>query len=154
MRIFPESALVQLEFDKIRALLAGHCQTEYARAKAGDLRIHTQREFIELELRQSHEFKSLLQGGQYFPNDHPLNLSKELKLLGIPGAVLGGEQFMQIRRLAESMQSIFRWFDPERKTAYPALARVIAATHYEKSVIAAIDEVLDESGSVRDNASE
>jgi len=154
MRIFPESALVQLEFDKIKALLAEHCNTEYARAKAGDLRIHTRREFIEWELRQAHEFKLLLQNGQYFPNDHTLNLSRELKLLGIPGATLTGEQFLQIRKLAESMQSIFRWFDPERKIAYPALAKVIAHTQYEKSIIAKIDEVLDESGIVRDNASE
>ena len=154
MRIFPESALVQLEFDKIEALLAEHCNTEYARSKAGDLRIHTRRDFIEWELRQAHEFKALLQNGQYFPNDQTLNLSRELKLLGIPGATLTGEQFLQIRKLAESMQSIFRWFDPERKTAYPALAKVIAHTQYEKSIIAKIDEVLDESGIVRDNASE
>jgi DNA mismatch repair protein MutS2 len=154
MRIFPESALVQLEFNKIEALLAGHCNTEYARAKASDLRIHTRREFIELELRQAHEFKSLLQNGQYFPNDHTLNLAKELKLLGIPGAMLIGEQFMQIRRLAESIQSIFRWFDPERKVAYPSLAKVIQHTQYEKNIIIKIDEVLDESGIVRDNASE
>jgi DNA mismatch repair protein MutS2 len=154
MRIFPESALLQLEFDKIKALLAALCTTEYARERAADLRIHTRREYIELQLRQAHEFKLLLQNGQYFPNDHTLNLARELKLLGIPGAVLGGEQFLQIRRLAESMQSIFRWFDPERRTAYPALAKVIEATHYEKAIITSIDEVLDESGTVRDNASE
>jgi DNA mismatch repair protein MutS2 len=154
MKIFPESALVQLEFDKIEALLAEQCNTEYARSKALDLRVHTRREFIELELQQTHEFKLLLQNGQYFPNDHTLNLSKELKLLGIPGAVLSGEQFLQIRRLAESMGSIFRWFDAERREVYPALVRVIAPTRYEKVIIAAIDEVLDESGTVRDNASE
>jgi DNA mismatch repair protein MutS2 len=154
MRIFPESALAQLEFDKIKALLAEHCNTEYAREKALDLRIHTRKDFIDLELRQAHEFKGLLSGGQYFPNDHSLNLARELKLLGIPGATLAGDQFMQIRRLADSMQSIFRWFDPERKTAYPSLARVIAHTHYEKTIIQLIDEVLDESGVVRDNASE
>ena len=154
MKIFPESALVQLEFDKIKALLAEHCNTEYARDRALDLRIHTRREYIELQLRQTHEFKLLLQNGQYFPNDYTLNLSRELKLLGIPGAVLSGEQFLQIRRLAENMQGVFRWFDPERRTAYPALVRVIDPTHYEKSIITSIDEVLDESGTVRDNASE
>jgi DNA mismatch repair protein MutS2 len=154
MRIFPESALLQLEFDKIKALLAALCTTEYARERAADLRIHTRRDYIELQLRQAHEFKGILQNGQYFPNDHTLNLARELKLLGIPGALLGGDQFLQIRRLAESMQSIFRWFDPERRTAYPALAKVIEATHYEKSIITSIDEVLDESGTVRDNASE
>ena len=154
MKICPESALVQLEFDKIKALLAEHCNTEYARDRALDLRIHTRREYIELQLRQTHEFKLLLQNGQYFPNDYTLNLSRELKLLGIPGAVLSGEQFLQIRRLAENMQGVFRWFDPERRTAYPALVRVIDPTHYEKSIITSIDEVLDESGTVRDNASE
>ena len=154
MRIFPESALVQLEFDKIRALLAGHCNTEYARARAEDLRIHTRREYIALQLQQTHEFKQLMQNGQHFPNDYTLNLARELKLLGIPGAVLSGEQFLQVRRLAESTQSLFRWFDPERRTTYPALVKVIDPTHYEKAIIAAIDEVLDESGTVRDNASE
>ena len=154
MKIFPESALVQLEFDKVKTLLSEQCNTEYARAKAEDLRIHTRREFIELELRQTHEFKQLTQNGQYFPNDQTLNLARELKLLGIAGATLSGEQFLQIRRLAESIQSIFRWFDTERRTAYPALTRVIENTNYEKTIIAAIDEIIDESGTVRDNASE
>ena len=154
MRIFPESALVQLEFDKIKALLAGHCNTEYARARAEDLRIHTRREYIALQLQQTNEFKQLMQNGQHFPNDYTLNLSRELKLLGIPGAVLSGEQFLQVRRLAESTQSLFRWFDADRRTAYPALVKVIDPTHYEKAIITAIDEVLDESGTVRDNASE
>lgn len=154
MKFFPGSALVQLEFDKVKALLVEHCKTMYAKEKAEDLRIHTRKEFIELELRQSHEYKLLVQHGQYFPNDHVLNLSRDLKLLGIPGAVLNGEQFMQVRKLADSMQSIFRWFDNERRLAYPALSKVIAETYYEKSILTMIDEVLDESGVVKDDASE
>ena len=154
MRVFPESALVQLEFDKIQSLLTAHCKTEYAKTKAGDLRIHTKKESIELELQQTHEYKLLTEGGQYFPNDHVLNLSKEIKLLGIPGAVLSGDQFMQIRKLADSLQAIFRWFDTERRLAYPALAKVITDTYYEKAILTTIDEILDENGTVKDNASE
>ncbi len=85
MKYFPDSALVQLEFEKVKALLHAYCQTQYAKEKALDLRIHTQRQYIELELQQTHEFKSLLQQGQHFPNDYVLNLSKELKLLGDSG---------------------------------------------------------------------
>ena len=153
MKYFPDSALVQLEFDKVKALLVEKCKTDYAKTKAEELRIHTHRQYIEIELQQTYEFKLLVQQGQYFPNDYILNLSKELKLLGIPGAVLSGEQFIQIRKLAESMQKIFRWFDNERKLAYPGLARLIAETHYEKQILVCIDEVLDESGQVRDQAS-
>ncbi|MET0634773.1 MAG: DNA mismatch repair protein MutS [Chitinophagaceae bacterium] len=154
MKLFPESAYLQLEFDKVRTLLANHCQTDLARSRAQELRIHTRKDFIETELRQSHEFRQLLINGIYFPNDYILNLSRELKLLSIPGAVLDGEQFMQIRKLAESMERIFRWFDRERREAYPALVKVIENTEYEKAIILLIDAVLDEAGQVKDNASE
>jgi len=153
MKFFPESTLGQLEFERVKSLLSEHCKTEYAKVKVQDLRIHTRIEFIHLELQQSHEYKLLLQQGQYFPNDIPLNLSREIRLLQIPGAMLNGEQFMLIRKLAESMQAVSRWFDQERKTAYPALAKVIQHTHYDKKILQLIDEILDENGIVRDGAS-
>lgn len=154
MKLFPESAAVQLEFDKIKALLTEHCKSEYAKKKASDLRIHTRRDFIETELQQTNEFKLITQNNQYFPNDYITNLNKDLKLLSIPGAVLSGEQFVQIRKLVVNVQSVFRWFDSERRTAYPALVKVIENTYYEKAVIDLIDDVLDEQGTVKDNASE
>src|SRR6476469_4266163 len=117
MKLFPESALTQLEYEKVKTLLGEYCRTDYAKFKADNLRIHTKKEFIELELQQSNEYKLLMQGGQYFPNDFTLNIGKELKLLAIPGAVLSGEQFLMIRRLAENTASVFRWFDNERRLA-------------------------------------
>lgn len=154
MKFFPESALVQLEYDKIKSLLTAHCRAEYAKHKAANLRIHTRKEFIQRELQQTNEYKLIMQSGLYFPNEFVYNLQKELKLLGIPGAVLNGEQFLQIKKLAENLANIFRWFDNERRIAYPALAEVIRDTYYEKVIVEMIDEVLDETGSVKDNASE
>lgn len=154
MKFFPESALVQLEYEKVKNLLALHCRTEYAKTKVAELRLHTKKEFIVTQLQQSNEFKLLLQSGQYFPNDFIHNLNKELKLIGIPGAVLSGEQFLLIRRLAENTSHIFRWFDNERRLAYPALTKIIQDGYYEKVIIELIDDILDESGQVKDNASE
>ena len=154
MKLYPESAASQLEFDKVKALLKEHCKTEHAKTKADNLRIHTRNDYIELELQQSHEFKMLLLQGQYFPNDFTLNIAREIKLLGIPGATLGGEEFMQIRKLCENMSSVFRWFDYERRTAYPSLTKVIDNTYYEKIMVELIDEVLDETGNVKDSASD
>lgn len=154
MKLYPESAYIQLEFNKVKDLLANYCQTEHARTKAQQLRIHTRKEFVETELRQSHEFRQLVVNSIYFPNDYILNLAKELKLLSIPGAVLNGEELQLLRKLAESIEKIFRWFDAERKTVYGALARVVENTYYEKVIIELIDEVLDEYGQVKDNASD
>src|SRR5579863_788526 len=154
MKFFPDSALVQLEFDKVKALLAANCKTEYAKTKTDSLRIHTKREAIELELQQTNEYKLLLQNTLYFPNDFLVNVSKVLKLLSIPGAVLSGEQFLQLRKLAENIHNIFRWFDNDKRIAYPAMLQVIADTYYERAISVLIGEVLDDNGNVRDGASE
>jgi DNA mismatch repair protein MutS2 len=152
MKLFPEQAHIQLEFHKVKALLAEHCKTEYAKAKSEQLRIHTKIEFIERELKQTHEYMQLQ--GVYFPNDYVLNLSKELKLLGIPGAVLSGAELILIRKLTESIHNIFRWFDAERRASYIGLVQVIESTYYEKVINELIDEIIDEYGIVKDNASD
>ena len=153
IRYFPESALGQLEFDKIRDLLTEKCKSAYAREKASSLRIHTRLDLIQVELQRTSEFKGLLEQGQYFPNEDGLNISREIKLLGLSGAVLSGDQFLQVRKLAEALRQIFHWFDRERRLAYGGLASVINDTYYEKAISQSIDEILEENGQVRDKAS-
>lgn len=154
MKFFPESALTQLEFDKIKDLLSAHCRTEYAKQKAANLRIHTRIDFIQTDLQQSNEFKIILDSGGHFPNDFTANILRELKLLGIPGASLSGDQFMLIRRLTENTNSIFRWFTDDARVAFTGLSKVIENNYYEKNIKIIIDEILDETGAVKDNASE
>ena len=154
IKLFPESAIQQLEFDKVRNLLEAHCQTEIAREKVQNLRVHTRRDYIEQALHQTNEYKILLQSGIYFPSDFTQSLRKELKLLSIPGALLSGEQFILIRKLADHAGNLFRWFDNERREAYPAMAQVINDSYYEKVIRELISEVLDDTGLVLDTASE
>ena len=153
MKLYPESASQQLEFDKIKHLLHEKCQSEYARNKALELRIHTKKEFIDRDLKQSFEYKQLVQNSIYFPNDFVLNLSKDLKLLSIPGAVMNGEQLVAFRKLAISIEKLFRWFDAERKVAYSSLNLIIQDTYYEKVILQLINDVVDETGNVKDTAS-
>ena len=154
MRLYPDTALYQLEFDKVKALLEAHCKTVYAQERSQNLRIHTHKDYIHKELRQTHEFAMLLRQAQYFPNDFTFHLQKELKLLGIPGALLAGDQWMLIRKLAINAENIFRWFDPEKRTSFSALAQVLNDAYYEKNIKDSIDAVLDEQGIVKDNASD
>lgn len=153
IRYYPDSTLVQLEFEQIKTILGNHCQTEYARAKAENLRVHTKEEFISLELNQTAEFLEILNSSIYFPYDYVLNLQKQLRLLEISNAVLEQEDFLSLRKLAENTEKIFRWFDNERRESYPALSAVINESYYEKDIKKHIDEVFDEAGILKDNAS-
>ena len=154
MKFFPESTLTQLEFNKIKELIEVHCKNEYSKKRVQQLRIHTKKEFIDIDLNQTNEFKILLDSGNYFPNDFPNNISKELKLLSIAGATLSGEQFLLIKKLSINTDNIFRWFDTERRTTNPYLSKIIDGTYYEKAIRIMIDEILDETGMVKDSASE
>jgi len=154
MKLYPESAEQQLEFSKIKTHLSSYCNTEYAKEKVLNLRIHTKKEIIALQLQQSYEYKLLLEQGQVLPNEFSLNLTRVLKLLSIEGSILQAEEFMHLRRLALSTERIFRWFDAERRLAYPALYKVLDNSYYEKAIVQMIDDIFDESGNVKDNASE
>lgn len=145
---------MQLEFDKVQALLQEHCKTELGKEMASELRLHTHIDYVKTALQQAHEYKQLTLLQENFPNDFILNLKRELRLLSIEGAVLTGEQAMLLRKLSESMHSIVRFFDHDRRIQYGGLFEVIKDTHYEKKITATIDEVLDELGQVRDNASQ
>ena len=87
MRLYPDTALYQLEFDKVKALLEAHCKTVYAQERANNLRIHTHKDYIHKELRQTHEFAMLLRQAQYFPNDFYVSLTKRIKIIRDSGRI-------------------------------------------------------------------
>jgi len=154
MRFYPESAPIQLEFDKIKALLVEQTQTLIGKDKAESLRIHTRKEFIETELRQTYQYAQLLAMGQTFQHGTVFNLQKEVKLLSIPGAVLTGEVFLQFKSLADNIESIFRWFDDERIDRYSSLFAILSATHIEKSISTSIQKIIGDDARVMDTASD
>ncbi len=125
----------------------------YALNKVASLRLHTVYDYIILELQQTHEYKLLTEHGINFPNDFTTSVQKEIKLLSVEGSQLSGDQFMLLRKLSESIERIFRWFNHERRLAYKGLEKVIDGITYDKKIIEYIDEVLDERGVVKDNAS-
>ena len=152
MKFYPESALVQLEFTKVKELLALKSKTIFAKNKITDLRIHNSIPYINTALLQTNEYKTLLLTGQHFPNDYTNSLDKELKLLSIAGAMLSGDNFIEIKKLTANTENIFRWFNNERREAWPNLATTIAETYYEKEIKNSIEQVIDEHGNVKDNA--
>jgi DNA mismatch repair protein MutS2 len=154
MRLYPENALIQLEFDKITSILLNYCQTNMGKEWVQEMRIHTQLKYIQTDLSQTQEYKFIQQANQYFPSDFVIDIRKDVHLLGIPGAQLSGEQWLLIRRLLSHLEQIFKWFDDERRSAYPNLCLILNDTYYEKYMMESIDMIIDDRGLVKDAASE
>lgn len=152
IQLYPERAAEALEFDKIRTLLHKKCRTDAAHEQVDNLRFHTRLEYVEKELQQAHEYKMLLSGGDYFPNDFTTNVQKELKLLSIPRSVLSGEQLLAFKKLAVNMRDILIWFN-KHEGLYKHLRAICEQITYEKGIADLITSVIDDTGMVRDNAS-
>jgi DNA mismatch repair protein MutS2 len=152
LKLFPASAEVQLEFDKVRKLLVAHCKSEYGIARAQALQPSTHQDYITLVLNQSEEYKRIVQNQAEIPVlTH--NITRELRLISLPGASLDGAQWLAIRKLLKNAEDIFRWFNEDRQLQYPALTEIIKDDYYEKLIKDEIDAVLDEFGNVLDSAS-
>lgn len=152
MQLYPAHAAESLEFSKIKQLLLQHCRTDAARERVESMRFMSRLEIIEKALLQTAEYKSTLGGSDYFPNDFTRNLQKELKLLGISGAVLGGEQLLALQQLALTIRDILHWFG-NHNDLFPNLRGLAEKIEYEKEIGRIVSSVIDEQGNVRDNAS-
>jgi DNA mismatch repair protein MutS2 len=153
MYCYPQQAFEHLEFDKIKEWLGQYCRTEKAKNLAQRLQPSIQFTEIELYTNQSLECKNLLDTGFSIPNNFATPLAKELKLLGIAGANLPADVILQFKKLALNTEAIFRWFNAERRQAFPHLTKIIQNTYYEKAIAILISEVLEDNGAIKDDAS-
>jgi DNA mismatch repair protein MutS2 len=152
IQLYPAHAAEALEFNKILKLLGQKCRTDTALERVQDMRFHTRLDYIERELLQTSEYKTILSGPDQIPNDFTRNVQKELKLLGIQGGVLNGEQLLAMLRLAINMRDILLWFKKHNEL-FPHLRELTGHIVYEKEISVIIGSVIDETGSVKDTAS-
>jgi DNA mismatch repair protein MutS2 len=152
MQLYPAHATEALEFNKISELLKQKCRTDSAREQVDEIRFHTRIDYVERALMQTEEFRSILAGRDYFPNDFTRNIQKELKLLGVPGAVLSGEQLVAVQHLTLSIRDMLLWFK-RNNDLFPNLRAISENISYEKKISEIIGSTVDETGNVRDTAS-
>lgn len=152
MQLYPANAVEALEFNKVCDQLMQKCRTDAARDRVANIRIHTHKDHALRELQQALEYRNIITSGDHFPNDHTRNMTKELRLLAIPGGVLSGEQLLSVHQLALTIRDILLWFKKNNEL-FPVLRALSDKVTYEKKITETITTVIDETGMVRDTAS-
>lgn len=152
MNIYPLDTNEKLEFDKIKAILLENCLSDLGQQEIEKQTFSNDIFLLEKQLRRVYELKSALDNGIQFPAQNYFNLETELKYLGIENFTLEGKQFRKILSFLETIESIFKFFDkyPEE---YRTLAEILEPIYYESSIIKDIEQVIDEEGGIRSDAS-
>lgn len=153
MQLEPKNLFEKLEFDKIIKLLENDCYGELGKAAIQRLKPDTDKVKIVRRLNEVREFKLSLTENDRFPVGNYLDISEDLRLLEIEGFVLPEEGLQRLNVILRLVNDMFTFFKPERQEMYPNLYNIIRNTTFDKSLMAAIEKVIDEEGTIRPDAS-
>ncbi len=153
MQLQPKDLYERLEFDKILVLLEKECLGELGREAIRQLPLLTEVKAIEHLLKEVSEYKHSLEKNDHFPLAPYEDLAEDLKMLDIEEYVLPEDGFRRIHAVLVIVGDLFRFFNPERVKIYPALFHIIRPLNFDEGLSAAIDNVFDEEGGIRPDAS-
>lgn len=153
MHFEPKDVLQKLEFDRVLDLLEKRTLTPMGAARVRCIGPMLDFERIDVALREVRDYKLLLEKNERLPLEPFSDLSPALRLLAIADYTLTIEDFQNIRRVLKLMRGVFRFFSGPKKEIYPRLYAHIAHLPYEEGALKAIDEVIDEKGELRSDAS-
>jgi DNA mismatch repair protein MutS2 len=150
--LYPENCLERLGFNEVRQLIYKHCLSPMGQQMVGKMQVMTKFDQINKFLRQTHEFKSILE------NQEPLQISTffDIKSLAekirVEGTYLVEDELHQMYASLQTVFSVLRFFE-ERAGVYPNLEALFEHLPVEKNILKKIETVLDPKGKIKPNAS-
>ncbi|MFN0213446.1 MAG: endonuclease MutS2 [Saprospiraceae bacterium] len=161
----PKDVFRKLEFDKVLDLLEKEALTPMAAETLRAIVPITHYIKIEQSLRETREFKLMLENRDRFPLETFPDIQPDLKMLDIDGFTLQAEAFQGILKVLVMMRDVFKFFaGGAKKEIYPKLydisqswAQSEGLTSSEtltfEKLMKAITAVFDEKGGIRPDAS-
>ncbi len=153
MELEPKDLYEKLEFDKVLNLLERECSGELGMEFVQQLSPSSDLRFISQRLLEAKEFKIIIDKRDPFPLGAYADVAEELRMLEIEGYVLPEEGLRRLNVLLLFTRGIFRFFNPGRQLAYPALYELIRHVIFNEDLIKEIERVIDEDGNIKPDAS-
>lgn len=150
--IYPENAAEKLGFLEIKEQLKSKCLSEMGRHMVE--RIQPLHQFLQIEkfLKQTHEFKEIIESDSPLPIDHIYPIKKFVEKAKVEGVGLTEEEFFQILLSLKTVFSIIHYFK-ERAGVYYSLETLFEHLPIEKTIVSHIEAVIDVKGKMKANAS-
>lgn len=154
MNFEPKDVFRKLEFDKILDLLEKEALTAMAAEELAGISPLTDFKSIDLMLRETREFKLILEKNDRFPVESFPDIRADLKMLEKEGYTLQTESFQGILRVLSLIRDVFKFFAAgPKKEIYPKLYDITRPLTFDEGLIKAITAVFDDKGEIRPDAS-
>jgi len=153
MQLEPKDLYEKLEFDKVLELTERECYGLEGKQYIRNLGFDTQKELLEPKLKAVSEYKLSIEESDRIPISTYPEIDEDLKVLAVENYVLGEESLQRINVILRMMQEILAFFNATRQEIYPTLYSFLKDTTLDKELVEAIDQVIDEKGAIRPDAS-
>lgn len=150
--IYPENAAEKLGFLEIKDQIKLKCLSEMGRYMVDKIQPLHQFAQIEKFLRQTAEFKEILDNDSPLPIDHIYSIKKFIEKAKVEGIGLTEEEFFQILLSLKTVFAILHYFK-ERAGVYATLETLFDYLPVEKNLVTMIEAVIDVKGKMKANAS-
>ncbi|WP_207532018.1 endonuclease MutS2 [Desertivirga arenae] len=150
--IYPQNAVDKLGFTEIKSLIKSHCLSEMGQQMVDRIQMMTSFEQINKFLRQTQEFKEILENDAQLPIRNLFDIKVLAEKVRIEGAFLTEPELQQVLLSLQTVFAVINYFN-EREGRYPNLEALFEHLPIEKKIIKSIEKVIDEKGKIRPNAS-
>lgn len=151
--LYPSNLEQKINFIKIKELIKSECTSSLGQGYVDQITFSKDFGMVQRLLDQTEEFRQLLLAGEPFPSSHFTNLNPYLEKAKLEGAFLEQDEFQEIKLALQTLQSCISFFQKFGES-YPTLKALLGLLlDLDLKLLREIDQVLDEKGKLRSNAS-
>jgi DNA mismatch repair protein MutS2 len=150
--LYPNNSADKLGFSEVKELIKAHCLSTMGQQMVDKIQVMSNYDLISKFLNQAHEFKNILQNDDALPINHFFDIKSLANKVRIEGSFLSEEEFFQVQASLTTVFAVIAYFN-ERESVYPNLEALFEHLPIEKIILKKIDQVIDQKGKIRHNAS-
>lgn len=144
----------KLGFSKIRTLIAGRCNTEYAVSRVEEEEFSTDPAIIRRRLLLSDEMRLILMFEDSFPTTGYIDALEFLEPLLKEGTCMDVLSLGKLKTLLDTTRKVTNFLRSVKDGIYPNLKSLATSVTYFPEVNRRIETILDKYGDIKDSASD
>jgi DNA mismatch repair protein MutS2 len=151
--LFPTNLEQKINFIKVKDLLKAECTSSLGQDYVDKVSFSSDYNLVQRLLDQTEEFRQILISGEIFPSSNFTNLGPFLEKAKLEGAFLDQEEFYEVKLALQTLRGCISFFQKWGES-YPTLSALLGLLmDLDLNLLKTIDQIIDEKGKIRNNAS-
>ncbi len=143
----------KLGFDRVRDLVCGRCQSEFASQLSSSEQFSTDEFEIRHRLLLTEEMRLILMFEDNFPTGGYIDSLDFLLPLEQPNSSMDLLAIRKFKTMLDTLQKVLNFFEGSQKGMYPNLKKMTSPIGAFPLISHKIDTIIDRYGNIKDNAS-